>query len=206
MLKLYYAPGTCALASHIALECAGADYEAVRIDFGKQEQRSPEYLHINPKGRVPALATDRGVITETPAILQYIAQTHPQAKLAPLADPYLMGKVNEFNSYLCATVHVNHAHKRRGSRWADDEQAQASMAAKVQQNMADCFDLIEREMLRGPWVLGEQFSISDPYLFTLAGWLKGHGIDVAQYPKVGAHYARMQADERVKKVLAQQAA
>jgi glutathione S-transferase len=101
---------------------------------------------------------------------------------------------------------VNHAHKRRGARWADDEQAQAAMAAKVQQNMADCFDLIEREMLRGPWVLGDQFSISDPYLFTLAGWLKGHGIDVAQYPKAGAHYARMQADERVKKVLAQQAA
>jgi glutathione S-transferase len=206
MLKLFYAPGTCALASHIALECAGAGYEAVRIDFGKQEQRSPEYLGINPKGRVPALLTDRGVITETPAVLQYIAQTHPQAKLAPLDDPYLLGKVNEFNSYLCSTVHVNHAHKRRGSRWADDEQAQAAMAAKVTQNMADCFDLIEREMLRGPWVLGEQFSICDPYLFTLAGWLKGHGIDVAQYPKVGAHYARIQADERVKKVLAQQAA
>jgi glutathione S-transferase len=205
MLKLYYAPGTCALASHIALECTGAGYQAVRIDFAKQEQRSPEYLRINPKGRVPALMTDRGVLTETPAVLQYIAQTHPKAKLAPLDDAYLMGKVNEFNSYLCSTVHVNHAHKRRGSRWADDEQAQAAMAAKVTQNMADCFDLIEREMLRGPWVLGEEFSISDPYLFTLAGWLKGHGIDVAQYPKVGAHYVRMQSDERVKKVLAQQA-
>jgi glutathione S-transferase len=150
--------------------------------------------------------TDRGVLTETPAVLQYIAQTHPEAKLAPLDDAYLMGKVNEFNSYICSTVHVNHAHKRRGSRWADDEQAQAAMAAKVTQNMADSFDLIEREMLRGPWVLGEQFSISDPYLFTLAGWLKGHGIDVAKYPKVGAHYARMQSDERVKNVLAQQAA
>jgi glutathione S-transferase len=139
-------------------------------------------------------------------VLQYIAQMHPAAKLAPLDDPFLLGKVNEFNSYICSTVHVSHAHKRRASRWADDEQAQASMAAKVSQNMADSFDLIERQMLRGPWVLGEQFSISDPYLFTLAGWLKGHGIDVAQYPKVGAHYARMQADERVKKVLAQQAA
>lgn len=206
MLKLYYAPGTCALASHIALECAGAAYEAVRLDFGRQEQRSPEYLRINPKGRVPALVTERGVLTETPAILQYVAQTHPQAKLASLDDPFLLGKANEFNSYICSTVHVNHAHKRRASRWADDADAQAAMAAKVPRNMADSFDLIEREMLRGPWVLGEQFSVCDPYLFTLAGWLKGHGIEVANYPKVAAHFARMQDDERVRKVLAQHAA
>jgi glutathione S-transferase len=206
MLTLYYAPATCALASHIALECAGATYEAVRLDFSKQEQRSPEYLRINPKGRVPALVTDRGVLTETPAILQYVAQTHPQAKLAPLDDAFLLGKVNEFNSYICSTVHVAHAHKRRAARWADDEQAQAAMAAKTPRNLADCFELIERELLRGPWVLGEQFSICDPYLFTLAGWLQGHGIDVARYPKVAAHRARLQQDERVRKVLAQQAA
>lgn len=206
MLTLYYAPGSCALASHIALECAGAPYEAVRLDFAKQEQRSPEYLRINPKGRVPALATDRGVLTETPAILMYVAQTHPQAKLAPLDDPFLLGKVNEFNSYLCATVHVAHAHKRRAARWADDEQAQAAMAAKTSQNMADCFELIEHQMVKGPWLLGEQFSICDPYLFTLTGWLPGHGIDVARYPKVAAHHARLQQDERVRKVLAQQGA
>lgn len=206
MLTLYSAPGTCALASHIALECAGADYRTVRLDFSRQEQRSPEYLRINPKGRVPALVTDRGVITETPAILLYVAQTYPQAKLAPLDDPFLLGKVNEFNSYICATVHVAHAHKRRAARWADDEHAQAAMAEKAPRNMADCFELIEREMIKGPWVLGEQFSICDAYLFTLASWLPGHGIDVARYPKVAALHARLQQDERVKKVLAQQAA
>src|SRR5438309_2198538 len=108
MLTLYYAQGTCALASHIALECAGASYEAQRLDFGRKEQQSPEYLRINPKGRVPALATDRGVITETPAILLYIAQAYPQAQLAPLQDAFALAKANEFNSYLCATVHVNH--------------------------------------------------------------------------------------------------
>ena len=69
--KLYYAPGTCALASHIALEEAGADYSAVRLDFKSNQQQSPEYLKVNPKGRVPALVTDKGVLTETPAILAY---------------------------------------------------------------------------------------------------------------------------------------
>ena len=84
MLTLYYAAGTCALASHLALEFAGAPYEAKRLDFKQQQQRSPEYLRINPKGRVPALVTERGVLTETPALLHYIAQSFPQAQLAPL--------------------------------------------------------------------------------------------------------------------------
>jgi glutathione S-transferase len=206
MLTLYYAPGTCAVASHIALECAGAQYETVRLDFAKKEQQSPEYLKVNPKGRVPALVTDRGVITETPAILQYVAQMHPQARLAPLLDPFALAKVNEFNAYLCATAHVSHAHRPRAYRWADDEKAQEAMRAKVPQNMGDCFELIERDYLRGPWVLGDEFSICDPYLFTLSSWLEGDGVDIARFPKVAGHYARLQQDARVRKVLEGEAA
>ena len=93
MYKLYYAPGTCALASHIALEEAGADYQAERLNFKANQQQSPEYLTINAKGRVPALVTDRGVITETPAILAYIAQTFPKAQLAPLDDAFAFAQV-----------------------------------------------------------------------------------------------------------------
>ena len=86
MLKLYYAAGTCALASHIALEEAGAEFETVRVDFRSNEQRKPEYLAINPKGRVPALVTEQGMLTETPALLIYIAQAFPRAGLAPLTE------------------------------------------------------------------------------------------------------------------------
>src|SRR6201997_1402757 len=103
MYQLYYAPGTCALASHIALEEAGADYKAERLDFKANQQQSPEYLKINAKGRVPALVTDKGVITETPAILAYIAQMFPQAHLAP-TDPFAFAQVQSFNNYLCATA------------------------------------------------------------------------------------------------------
>ena len=202
MLTLYYARGTCALASHLALEFAGAPYEAVRLDFKKNEQRTPEYLRINPKGRVPALVTERGVLTETPALLLYIAQTFPQAKLAPLDDAFQLARANEFNSYLCSTVHVAHAHRMRGYRWADDEAAQNAMKQKVAQNVGDCFELIEREMLQGPWVLGERFSMCDPYLFTLAQWLEGDGVDPARFPKVLALRQRMEADPAVVKVLA----
>ena len=86
MFRLYYAPGTCALATHIALEEAGAPYEAVPVDFGSQAQRSPEYLAINPKGRVPALVTESGTLTETPGLLLFVAQRFPKAELAPLSD------------------------------------------------------------------------------------------------------------------------
>src|SRR6266702_6112621 len=114
MIKLYYAPDTCALASHIALEDAGAEYASVRIDFAREEQRSQNYLKINPKGRVPALVTDRGILTETPSMLAFIAQSFPGAKLAPLDDAYAFAQVQSINSYLCSTVHVAHAHKGRG--------------------------------------------------------------------------------------------
>jgi glutathione S-transferase len=82
MIKLFYAPNTCALASHIALEEAGTAYTTVRVDFASNEQRQPEYLAINPKGRVPALVTDSGILTETPAILAFIAQSFPKSGLA----------------------------------------------------------------------------------------------------------------------------
>lgn len=201
MLKLFFGPGSCALASHLALEEAGAAYEAVRLSLRDGEQRKPEYLAINPKGRVPALVTDRGVLTENPAILLYIAQTHPQADLAPLDDPFALARMQAFNSYLCATVHVAHAHGARGSRWADEADSIADMKRKVPETIAACFDLIEREMLAGPWVLGQRFSTADPYLYTLARWLKGDGVDVARFPKVAEHMRGMEARPATAKVL-----
>jgi glutathione S-transferase len=203
-MKLFYAVHTCALASHIALEESGADYTTVRIDFKSNDQRKPDYLAINPKGRVPALVTGRGVLTETPAILAYVAQSFPDARLAPLDDPLAFAQVQAFNSYLCSTVHVAHAHRRRGYRWADDPAAIAEMQRKVPQTVGECFSLIEREMLAGPWVMGDTYTICDPYLFTLAQWLEGDGVDIAQFPKLADHMQRMSERPGVKKVLAQQ--
>jgi glutathione S-transferase len=206
MLKLFYALGSCSLASHIALEEAGADYELVAMSTKDGDQRTPQYLAINPKGRVPALVTDRGVLTETPAILAYVAQTYPAARLAPLDDPFAFAEAQAFNSYLCSTVHVAHAHKHRGYRWADDPAALAEMTRKVPETEAACFQLIEDELFKGPWVMGEAYSVCDGYLFTLAGWLEGDGIDLRRFPKVHAHSERMRERPAVRKVLAEEAA
>jgi glutathione S-transferase len=203
MLTLYYAPNTCALASHIALEQSGAEYQTRRIDFSRNEQRSAEFLRINPKGRVPALITDRGVLTETQAILLFICQSFPDASLAPLDDLFTLGQVNAFNSYLSSTVHVAHAHRLRGNRWADDEAAIASMRKKVPESVGECFEVIERDMFVGPWVMGPTYSISDIYLFTLSNWLESDGVDPARFPKVLDHRQRMAEDDSIQKVMAE---
>jgi len=201
MFKLYYAPQTCALASHIALEDAGADYRAERIDFKANQQNSPDYLAVNPKGRVPALVTDRGVLTETPAILAFVAQSFPAARLAPLDDPFAFAEVQAFNSYLCSTLHVAHAHRMRGHRWATEESSFADMRRKVPESVGACFALIERSMFRGPWVMGEAYTICDPYLFTVTQWMEVDGLNPADFPKIKDHHERMLARPQVRKVL-----
>lgn len=201
MLKLYHTPGSCSQAAHIALEETGAVYEAERIDFSKQQQRSAEFLRVNPKGRVPALVTEKGTLTESLAILAYIGQSFPGSVVGLPADPFEFARIQAFNSYLSSTVHVAHAHKWRGSRWADDPAAIEAMKLKVASNMAECFDLIEASMFSGPWVMGETYSIADPYLFTFASWLEGDGVDPKRFPKVYEHSQRMAERPAVKKVL-----
>jgi glutathione S-transferase len=205
MLKLYFSPGSCALASHIALEEAGVAYTAERVDFKNGQQTTPEYLAINPKGRVPVLVTDRGALTETPAILAYVAQSSSKAKLMP-DDAFAFAQAQSFNSYLCSTVHVAHAHKGRGYRWAAEETSFADMKRKVPETMAASFALVERGMLKGPWVMGDQYTVCDGYLFTLGGWLEGDGVDLAALPKVAAHRKRMSERPAVQKVLADEKA
>lgn len=198
----FYTPYSCSMAAHLALEQTGVDYEARLIDFAQNEQRSEAYLAINPKGRVPALQTEWGILTETPAILAFISQRFPEAKLAPIEDPFRFAKVQEFNSYLCSTVHVAHAHRLRGSRWADDPKAIESMQQKVAQNMTECFTLIEQQLLTGPYVMGADYSICDMYLFTICQWLEKDGVDIHHFPKVNQLCQRMLENPVVARITA----
>nr|WP_325261488.1 glutathione S-transferase [uncultured Rhizobium sp.] len=206
MLTLYITPGTCSRASHIALAESGLDYQVSLIRFAEGEQRSPAYLKVNPKGRVPALVTDQGVLTETVALLPYIAQLVPEKNLAPLDDPFLFAKMQAFNAYLSSTVHINHAHGRRGARWADSAASHADMIAKVPQTMRDGFALIEDGLVEGAYVLGDAFSVADAYLFVMTGWLESDHVDMAEFPKVAAHYRRIEMRPAVQRVLAEEAA
>jgi glutathione S-transferase len=204
MLKLYYSPNACSLAPHIALEEAGADYEAVRVDFKSGEQRSERYLALNPKGRVPVLVTDQGTLTEVPVILGWVAQTYPAVKLKPEGDFFAFSKMQEFNLYIASTVHVAFAHLFRGERWADSAEAIANMKAKVPSNLTALLGLIEDRFGDGrPWVMGEQYTVSDPYLYVMTRWLEREGAGgSARFPRLVAHRTRVQARPAAQKVLA----
>lgn len=188
-MKLFYAPNSAALSCLIALEESGSAYDAMRVDFKTEAQKSPEYLSLNPKGRVPALVVGDVIITETPAVLTYIAQTNPDAGLLP-SDPLTAAKVHEFNSFMCSTVHVSHAHRGRGHRWSDDAEVIEKLKVKVVENLTSHFTYLEARF-DGPWVMGDAYSIADPYLFTVGRWLKADGVDIALFPRIADHQKRM---------------
>nr|WP_211317111.1 glutathione S-transferase family protein [Jannaschia seohaensis] len=198
-MTLHLAPGTISLAVHAALEEAGADYELHWLDFKAGDQTSDAYLAVNPKGRVPALETPEGILTETMAILEWIAETQAPA-LMP-SDPWLRARARETMTYLASTAHVNHAHKMRGHRWSDDPAAQESMRAKVPETMTDSARWLESRM-EGDWVAGT-FSVADIYLWTVLRWLEGDGVAVADFPRLMALHDRVLARPAVARVAPQ---
>ena len=193
MLKIFIANGSISLASLILLEEVGAQYEAMLIDLSRDEQRQDAYLEINPKGRVPSLLTEEGILTETCAILVYIAHRFGSEDLASMGAPFLFGRIQEFNSYLASTVHVAHAHRLRGTRWVSDQAALEAMQKKVPEVMTQAVTLVEDALLQGPWVMGDTYTICDPYLFTISRWLEDDGVDTGKLPRILEHRRSMMA-------------
>ncbi|MCB1342630.1 MAG: glutathione S-transferase family protein [Pseudooceanicola sp.] len=199
-MLLYYFPGTISIAVAIALHEAGLPFETARVDFSNAEQTKADYHAINPKGRVPALKTDHGILTETGAILDYIAALAPGAGLVP-ADPFQAARMREVMYYLASTAHVNHAHKMRGARWASQETSFADMKAKVPETMTASAAYLEG-CLTGPFVLGDGVSLADCYLFVVASWMPGDKVDLSAFPKLTAFLAAMEQRPSVQAVRA----
>jgi glutathione S-transferase len=210
VLKLFYEPGACSLAAHIALEEAGATFTPVRIDFKSSEQRSPAYLKINPKGRVPSLAIGDWVLTENPAILQFVAQSYPEAKLWP-ADLRVAAKCLEWMAWLSSGVHVTYAHVRRAERYATSESALADVRAKGAISTREIWGDVENRMAAlaglGPWVAGDQFTVVDGYAFVFWMWGNGQHLryDMASdFPAWTTHARRVAVRLAVQRVLARE--
>ena len=200
-MKLYFAKGTIAVASAIALNEAGLVYTPVPLNFGAAEQRSEDFLAINPKGRVPALVTDHGIITETIAILEYVAAIAPDAGLVP-SDPYTAAQMRSVMSYCASTMHVNHAHLMRGPRWASEQSSFDDMRENVPRTMTESAGFIETHALKGPFVMGDHVSLADAHLFVLCTWLEGDGVEVAKFPKVAQFLETMWARPSVQQAKA----
>jgi glutathione S-transferase len=200
-MQLYIAKGTISIAAALVLEEAGLAYDAIVLDFATAAQTKPDYMAVNPKGRVPALTVPDGILTETGAILEYIATLAPAAGLAP-ADALNAARMREVMYYIASTMHVNHAHKLRGTRWADLPESHADMRAKVAQTMAASCTYLEENVAFSPFVLGPHISLADAYLYVACTWLEGDNVDIAAYPRLAAHFAAMGARPSVKKLRA----
>ncbi|MEM7719766.1 MAG: glutathione S-transferase family protein [Pseudomonadota bacterium] len=197
MLTLHCAPNTIAVAAIVALN-EGVHWQPVHVDFASAEQTKPEYLAINPKGRVPTLITPEGPLTETGAILEYIGDT-AVPKLVP-TDPLQRGRMRELMYYLASTMHVNHAHKKRGARWATEQSSFDDMQAKVPETMTASCAYIEPQIV-GPYLFGAEPTLADCYLYAIATWLEGDGVDTSQFPNLTAWRATMEARASVQKAV-----
>lgn len=200
-LKLYYSPGACSLAPHIALEEARAAFEPVRVQLAEGEQRTPEYLAINPKGRVPALAEGDWALTENPAILSFIARRHPSAGLWP-HDAKDEARCAEWLAWIASTIHPAYAHVRRPERYADDAGAKEAVIAKGRETCRELWSAVDRRLGSGPWAVGERYSVADPYLLVFWTWGRGPtlGFDMARdCPNWTAHARRMGERPAVRK-------
>lgn len=200
MLKLFHSPGACSLVSHIALEEAGADYEAVRVKLAEGEHLKPEYLAINPHARVPALVTDQGTITENVAIINYIADRFGKAGSVPRGDAYVAGKCNELLAWFSSSVHITFALIWRAGRFTDDERIHPLIQEHGRKILAAQFD--EIEALAGDnWLVGERFSAADSYALIFFRWGRRIGLDMAGYPRWAALNQRLLAEASVQRVV-----
>ena len=181
MLKLFYSPGACSLVPHIALEEAGADYEPVRVTLAKGEHLTADYLGINPHARVPALASDRGIITENIAVINFIADEFGAEGSVPRGDAMIAASCNELLSWFATNVHISFAQVWRAGRFTRDESVHPAIVAGGRDNLAGQFAEIE-QLCSSEWLLPEAFTAADGYALTFFRWGRRIEFDMARYP------------------------
>lgn len=186
-MKLYYKPGACPLASHIALYETGAAFEieAVDTDAGRTEN-GDDYRAINPNGYVPALRLDDGaILTEGAAVLQLIADRHPAAGLAPEAGSFDRARLHEALNWISAELH-----KAFGPLFRDSATEEDRAAARIA--VAAKFDRVETQLSDGRnWLVADRFSVADAYLFAVANWANFTGIELSRWPHLAGFVARV---------------
>jgi glutathione S-transferase len=203
MLRLFYSPGACSLVPHVALEEAGAEFEAVRTAIAEKAHRRPEYLAINPRGLIPALAVDDHVVTENIAVLAYIGRRWPESGQRPLDDPLALARVFERLSYFATTIHYGGFGPIFRARAAGIERPEAAVAAD-REHLRGLFAEMDALLAAGPWLLGERYSLADPYPLTFLRWARRLELDVSEHWHWTEHARRMVERPAVARVLARE--
>ena len=201
-MKLYFTPGTCSFSPHIALREAGVEVELVKVDLKTRTLVADggDFTKINPKGYVPVLELDNGaVLTEGPAIVQYIADLKPESGLAPKAGSFERYKLQEWLGFINSEVH-------KGFSPLFNPKTPDESKELAKKNLGRRLDYLASQLEKNDFLMGKQFSVADGYLFTVLGWTQWVGIELAQWPALVAFQARVSSRPSVSAARAAEAA
>lgn len=203
MLRLFYSPGACSLVPHVALEETGAEFEAVRKPIAEKAHKQRDYLAIHPRGLIPAMVADGRVVTENIAVLAYIGHRWPESGQLPLDDLPALARVFELLSWFATAVHYGGFGPIFRARAAGIERPEAELAAD-RERLRGLFGELDALLEPGPWLLGERYSLADPYPLTFRRWARRLELDVTPYRRWTAHAARMVERRAVARTLARE--
>lgn len=190
MLTFYYAPGTCSLVSHIALHEAEAEHDARALDFAKGDQGSEEYLRVNPHGRVPALATDEGTITESVAILNYLGDSFGRDGSVPTGNPFARARANQLLGWFASSVHIAFAQMFRPNRFSPDDAAHQAINDGGRAALSSYFNELD-DLCGDGWLAGSGFTAADSYAAVFHRWARLREFDMSVYPRWTALVSRV---------------
>ena len=195
-MKLYYAPGACSLSPHIVSREAGIPVELQKVSTkDKTMDGGGDYWQVNGKGYVPALKLDDGeILTEGPAIVQYLADKKPESGLAPKNGTTERYRLQEWLNFLTAEIHKSFSPLFRPT--TPEEYKTIS-----KENLGKRFDWLDKQLAGKDYLMGKTFTVADAYLFVLLGWTKPTGIDLARWPNLAAYHARVAARPKVKEAM-----
>lgn len=198
-MKLYYMPGACSLAAHIVLEWIGKPYETQRLSH--EDLKKDDYLKINPLGAVPALELHDGrVLTQNAAILNYLAETHADAKLGGDGTPWARAEVNHWLGFVNSDMHPAFKPLFGATRYLEDKDVIEKTKGHARRTLRSLFEHVNAGLEGRDWLAGTR-SIADPYLFVMLRWAKAMKVDLSGLENAEKFHGRMLADAAVKKAL-----
>lgn len=200
-MKLYYSPGACSLSDHIALEWIGKPYEAIRVS--REERQSPEYLAINPAGAVPALAVDGWVLTQNTAILNYLADTHPEAGLGGDGSARSRAEVNRWLGIANSDIHPAFHPLFGATAYLEDPVVIDKTKQAAATKLRGLFGRVDTQLEGRDWITGQR-SIADAYLFVVTRWARAMNIDLSGFDNLARFFHKMLGDAGVQRALVQE--
>jgi len=195
-MKLYFAPGACSLSPHIVLREAGLNFELEQVDLRTKKTKSgADFLKVNPKGQVPVFVTDDGkTLTEGPAVVQYIADQKPEAKLAPPCGSFDRSRLQEWLNFITSELH-----KSFSPLFAPNTPEEYKTIIK--ENLAKRFAMLDAHLAENQYLMGNRFSVADAYAFVIVGWAKPTKIDIAKWKNLTAYLDRIAARPKVQEAM-----